>query len=176
SSAALSNLAVSVLLPMDRLNSPAVENLVAPLASLTLDTSTPDVALLTFTALPGQSLAGTQQLARLHFTAAPGQSSAFIPLQYTALTAQRAQPGLSPTVILNSGRVTVVDGHALLEANVNPANGTRSVTLYGRPGTNYMVETSTNLTDPNAWQPWRSITLTNLLWTLDSSAGSNAPG
>jgi hypothetical protein len=171
STAPLTNLTFAVQLPSAKLTDLAVEDLVPWLVWAALDTSQPDRAVFTFTALPGQSLAGTQQLARLHFTVAAGQRSAFLPLQPGEVVAQRAEPGLEPSVLLNSGRVVAVDGEPLLEALRN--GGVRIITVYGRPGTNYMLEISTNF--PALWQPWQSLTLSSLVGSIDASAHTNLP-
>jgi len=140
---------------------------------MTLDTSTPNVVQLTFTALPGQSLGSAHPLARLNFTIAP-QTSAFIPLQLANVASVRAQAGLAPGVLLDHGRVTVVDGAPLLEA-MNLPGGGRTLILYGLPGTNYTIETSTNPVNPAAWQSWHSMTPASLSETMDASSSSNAP-
>ncbi len=172
SSTPLTSVAFSVLLPTDRLTSLSLENLVPELALETLDLSQPNVAAVTFSVLPGQLLSGTQQLARLHFTAPIGQSSAFVPLTLSGVTGQRAQAGLAPTVLSNHGRVVVVNGQPLLEANLGSL-GARTVTLYGWPGTNYLIQTSSVPALPASWGPWRSFTLTNLLQTTEANAATN---
>ncbi|HEY0550610.1 MAG TPA: hypothetical protein VGF13_13480, partial [Verrucomicrobiae bacterium] len=121
--------------------------------------------------LPGQFLIGTQELARLHFTAALPQSSAFIPLQLRDVFSQQAQPGPAPTVLANDGRVVAVNGEPLLESF--RVGDTRSLTLYGKPGTNYLLETSSNLSA--SWQPWQSVTLSNLFQSIDANAHTNLP-
>ena len=169
----MSNLTFAISLPSDRLTTLSLQNLVPTIANATLDASTPNVALLTFTALPGQSLSGTQQLARLNFTAAPGQTSTFIPLELGNVSGQRAQPGLAPTLLLNNGRVVMVDGQPLLEAARSYLDGVRWLTIYGRSGSNYMIETSTNPANPAAWQSWRVVGVTNLVGTTTADAGTN---
>ena len=173
-SALLSNLTFAVRLPTDRLTGLTANNLIPSAASATLDVSQPNLALFNFAALPGQSLAGTQQIARLNFTAPPGQSSAFIPLTFNGVAAQRAQPGLAPTVLLNSGRVVAVGGQPLLEA-FNGSGGPRVLTLYGRTGTNYLIETSSIPASAASWHVWRAMTATNLLESMPASAAPNAP-
>ena len=169
--APLTNLMFTVRLPTDRLTALALDNLVPSLASATLDVAQPGRALLTFAALPGQTLSGTQQLARLHFTVVAGQGSAFLPLQLSDVTGLRAQPGLAPGVLLNHGRGIAVEVQPLLEAlNIG---GARTLTLYGRAGTNYVIESAASPAGP--WQLQYSVTLTNLLYSLDASAGTNAP-
>ncbi|HEY0547980.1 MAG TPA: metallophosphoesterase, partial [Verrucomicrobiae bacterium] len=172
SSTPLTSVAFSLLLPTDRMTSLSLENLVPDLALEALDLSQPNVAAITFTTLPGQLLTGTQQLARLHFTAPLGQNSAFVPLVLAGVGGQRAQAGLAPTVLSNHGRVVVVNGQPLLEANLDPV-GLRTLTLYGWPGTNYLIQTSSVPAIPASWGPWRSFTLTNILQTTEANAATN---
>jgi hypothetical protein len=172
SSTPLTSVAFSLSLPTGRLTSLSLENLVPDFALEALDLSQPNVAAISFTVLPGQLLSGTQQLARLHFTAPIGQSSAFVPLMLSGVTGQRAQAGLAPTVLANQGRVVVVNGQPLLDANLDSI-GARTLTLYGLPGTNYLIQTSSVPASPASWGPWRSITLTNLLQTTEANAATN---
>ena len=96
---------------------------------------------------------------------------AFLPLQLRDVAGLRAQPGLAPGVLLNPGRGIAVEVQPLLEAlNIG---GARALTLYGRPGTNYVIESAASPAGP--WQAQYSVTLTNLLQSLDASAGTNAP-
>ncbi len=168
----LSNVTFSILLLTDRLTALTLENLVPAVATLELDISQTDVVGISVAALPGQFLSGTQQFARLHFTAPAGQSSAFVPLKLTAVSAVRAQPGLAPTALLNNGRVVVVNGQPLLDAHLD-SPGARALTLYGRPGTNYMIQTSSIPSLPGSWADWHSMTLSNLLET--TGANTNTP-
>jgi hypothetical protein len=168
--APLTNLALTVLLPTDRLTNFALENLVSSFANAALDTTQAGKVSITFGALPGQTIAGTQHLARLHFTTPAGQSSSFNALQLTNIIAQRAQPGLAPTILKNDGRVVIVNGQPLLEAATSGA--ARTLTLYGRPGATYVIESSASPFGP--WQFSTSVTLSNLYSTADASASSGA--
>jgi hypothetical protein len=169
--APLTNLHVTLLLPSDRITAPNVQNLVPSIATMTTDNSQPGHVALTFAALPGQGLAGTQALARLNFTAAPEPSSAFVPLRLDEVAADRAQPGLAPSILLNHGRAVVVNREPLVESFA--ANGARSLILYGHPGTNYTVETSASAFGP--WQTWQPVALSALFTTLNTTDGTNMP-
>jgi len=170
--AALTNLSVTLLLPTNRLTAPVVENLAPLVALLALDDSQPGRVALNFAALPGQSLAGTQILARVNFTAAPAPISAFVPLRLDEVTAARALPGLAPSLLLNHGRAVVLNREPLVEAFTT--SNTRTLVLYGRPGTNYTVESAPGPLGP--WQALTSITLASPFTVFDISASTNAPG
>src|SRR5262249_37105312 len=64
----------------ERLTDVALEELTPDLASMSLQMSGANTAALSFTAMPGHTMQGTQQLARLRFTTVAGQTSTFMPL------------------------------------------------------------------------------------------------
>ena len=92
---------------------------------------------------------GTQQLARLTFTAIPGQASAFMPLDLTAMNSARATTGLTPTSLINDGRLALIGGQPLVEARLTSAS-VRQVTIYGKTNVNYTLQQATNLVSA----PW----------------------
>jgi hypothetical protein len=171
SSAPLASLSFNVLLPLDRLTSLTMDNLIPATASAALNFSLTDAVTVNFAALTGQTLNGTQQLARLNFVTAPGQTSAFIPLHFDSVTGQRSQPGLAPSVLAHEGRVVVVGSQPLLEANIGNL-GARTLTLYGKPGTNYVIETSSNPANPGSWTTLTNRTPTSLQETLPAGVGT----
>ena len=168
-SAPLTNLQLTLLLPTNRLTLPVVENLVATLATVAADDSQPGRVVLNFSALPGQWIVGTQILARLSFTAAPEPASAFVPLLLETVSAARATPGLAPSFLLNHGRAVILNREPLVEALT--ASNTRTLVLYGHPGSNYVVETAASVTGP--WQSRPNGTHPALFTTFDISNGTN---
>jgi hypothetical protein len=170
--APLTNLTCAVALNAALINV-SVENLIPAVASAVFDLTNPDLVALTFDALPGQMLAGTQRLARLHFSTPAGQPSAFVPLHISYLFGERAAGGLAPSVILHDGRVVLIGDQPLLEAR-SSAGGLRVIALYGHPGKTYSVETSAVPENPNSWQPWRSVQLPDFLHSIDATEGTNA--
>ena len=171
-SAPLTSLSFTIALPAGRFSSVTLVNLVPATADASLSFPVADVATLQFTALPGQTLGGTQQLARLNFTTVPVQSSAFVPLHLNSVAAQRATPGLAPTALLNEGRLVIVSGQPLLEAALG-TGGARTLTLYGKPGTNYVIETTGTPASPASWTPLLSRTPASLQETIP--IGNAAP-
>lgn len=147
-----------------RLTNLTLEPLAPQLTAFMLQTTGPGSALLSFAASGVPSLQGSQTLARLHFFAPPGARSAFIPVLVTDPAYTRAATGLAPSALLNDGRVTVVEAEPLVEALLG-TNNTRELTLYGKVGVAYTIETSANVTPP-AWVSWTEVTLTNLYQPL----------
>ncbi|HMJ92332.1 MAG TPA: Ig-like domain-containing protein [Candidatus Acidoferrum sp.] len=166
----LTNLNLAVLLPTARFVDLAVENLASSIATVS-SASAPEGMSLTFAALPGQFLSGTQQLARLSFTAAAGQTSTFAWLDFGSVTPDRAEPGLAPSVLRNSGRVVVVANQPLVEASI--ASGVRSLAVFGRPGVQYLIEMSADPSDPGSWSPWNTVTLPALSGSFTIEAGAS---
>jgi hypothetical protein len=171
-SAPLTNLSFNVPLPLDRFSSVTLDNLAPGVANAALSFPVADVLTLQFSALPGQTLGGTQQLARLNLAPVAEQSSVLLPLPLQSVIATRATPGLAPTALLNNGRLVIVNGQPLLEAALGAGNA-RSLQLYGKPGTNYVIETSTNPANPASWTPLLNRTPVSLQETIN--LGNSSP-
>jgi hypothetical protein len=168
SSAGLLDLHAVLQLPQNRLSNVWLQPLIPETASATMQAAGANTSMLTFTAMPGQTLLGTQQLARLHFTAVPGQDSAFIPLHLSSMNVGMADEGADPTFLVNDGRVTVVGQRPLLESRVTASNQ-REVVLYGKRNTTYIIEFSTSLTNGARWATRGTIfsaAMTNLSQSL----------
>jgi hypothetical protein len=147
-----------------------MENLVPSLATASLVISQLDRVTISFAALPGQFLTGSQQLARLYFTLAP-QSSAFVPLPIGFMEASPPPAVTGYSFLRHDGRVVAVNGEPLVESF--QTNGTRTVALYGKPGTTYLLETSIN--HGASWQLYQFVPLSGLLQFVDASGHTNLP-
>ena len=55
----------------------------------------------------------------------------------------------------------------VLEANLS-VSGSRSLMLYGKPGSSYSLEYKNNLETPGGWQAWTSVPLTNSFRSLQA--------
>ena len=95
----------------------------------------------------GQSFSGNKSLGQLTFTAGPEPSSAFVPLRVTGLTATKPNAALVEQVVSESGRVVVVGAEPLIEA-LRSDDGSRTLTLYGRPNAAYAIEYTGALPGP----------------------------
>ena len=128
-----------------------------------------NAAALNISAMPGQSIFGTQHLARLHFTSVPGQSSSFAPLHVDSFAIATAAANSSPTELINDGRAVVVGAHSLLEARLRDGVF-RELVLYGKTGVVYTVEFTTNITN-TTWTRLGTVTTTNLSKTVSVGNG-----
>jgi hypothetical protein len=119
---------------------------------------------------PGQMLQGTQLVAQLSFTAASDQHSAFVPLLIDSITALK--PGASYYVnnITHPATIVVVQDVPLLVASIS-TNRTRDITAFGRLGTIYQLQYTTDLSTVPAWFPYLTYTQTNgqMMFQVDST-------
>ena len=145
SSVGVSNLNLTLDLLPGRLNNFALQGL-APEIDTSSATVTPSGSsvLLHLPALPGQTISGTKQIGQFAFTAVSNQHSAFVPLKLTQITATKSDGSLVTNLFGQSGRAVVIDQESLLEIALGP-NRTRILTLFGKPGSTYAIEYSTNL-------------------------------
>jgi hypothetical protein len=159
----------------DHLTNLAAESLQPQLATAGLESVGHHGAVLAITALPGQTLQGTQHLAQLRFGTVPGQNSAFLRVTPSALSFTPAA-GLAPTPLSNAGLVVIINDQPLLEAHPNPAGGgARLLKIYGKAGQTYVVEKSPRPADPNSWVLLRSLTLGAAQESFEDDEDSDAP-
>jgi hypothetical protein len=148
-SARLTNMQCEIRFDGARLSDLGVQALAPLVATPSLTMLDANSAALTFAAMPGQFMQGTQQLARLTFTAVPGQLSAFMPLDITAMSSARMVAGLAPTPLTRDGRLVLIGTQPLVEARFT-GNNVRQVVIYGRTNVNYTLQQATNLVSA----PW----------------------
>jgi hypothetical protein len=109
---------------------------------------------------PTLSPGDSRTLAQLAFLAGPQAHSAMVPLNVPSLSGVQSDGSTAPKPGAANGRVVVIAREPLLEAWIG-SNSTRMISLYGNPGTNYLLLFSTNLLSTN-WQSWQSTTITNV--------------
>jgi hypothetical protein len=119
---------------------------------------------LTFSPASGQSISNTQQLGQITFVSASNQPSAFLSLPVASVTAPLLQDGATytPYKTAQDGEVVVLNQRSLLR-RVGVTNGLEYLTLYGLTGTNYTIESTTNLKPPAVWQPLYTLTPSNFI-------------
>jgi hypothetical protein len=119
---------------------------------------------LTFSPASGQSISSTQQLGQITFTSASNQPSAFLALPVASVTAPLLQDGTTytPYQTAQDGEVVVLNKRSLLR-RVSVTNGQEYLTLYGLTGTNYTIESTTNLQPPAVWQSVYALTPSNFI-------------
>jgi hypothetical protein len=117
---------------------------------------------------------GTRIVGRLGFLAVSNQSSAVVPLQLEQPAGFLSKGSRVGNAAAQGGRVIVVARNPVLESmRLSPS--VWRLLLYGRPGTNYVFETATDL-ETLVWTPGASWTLTNRIQTFDMPVLENQPG
>ena len=133
----------------------------AQLASSTLQTQGSAIVVHLQT-LPGQIIQGTQQVSHLEFKATTNQQSQFITLAASNIGGIKPGGIIYSNNVNGGGRVVVVQELPLLEGLIL-TNHSRQLSIYGRPGTNYELQTANAMTQPVTWSPVTSLTQTNVL-------------
>ena len=124
--------------------------------------------LIRLAAQTGQNFTGAKALGQLGFKAGPNTSSAFVPLKITAITATKPNASTISQVVAKSGRAVVIGAEPLVEA-VRSADGSRTVTLYGRPNSSYALEYASSVANASAWKLWMRVPMTALSLALPTS-------
>jgi hypothetical protein len=143
SSVPLTNLAMTVNADPSRLTNLWVEPVVPEICQQSIAFLTNDLYWLSLTTCSNQFLIGTQQVAWLHFTAISNQSSAFVRLQLDDIVGYQPDGTPVQNFAPQAGRLVIVGEEPLLEAVVN-TNLQPAVILYGKPASDYVIETRTN--------------------------------
>jgi hypothetical protein len=170
SSAALTGIDIAFDIPPGHLSNLTFQA-TAPELSTTLSTMTPQGGsawLLRLTAQTGQSFLGNKALGEFRFYGGPLPSSAFVPLRVTGVTATKLDASSLARSVAQSGRVVVIGNEPLVEA-LRAADGSRSVTLYGKPNAAFALETTDTVAVSNSWKLLTRVPMTNLTFTLPAN-------
>ncbi|MGC9944006.1 MAG: hypothetical protein ABSE48_19440 [Verrucomicrobiota bacterium] len=114
----------------------------------------------------GLNLGTIQQSGQLTFAAVSNRPSAYLPLRVADGTALRAD-GITdaPLSSIQDGYVVVLNRQSCLHLS-GDTNGLDYITLYGFSGTNYTIESATNLKAPIKWQPVFDLTPSDFIGLL----------
>ena len=161
----------SLTYPSNRLAGFGLANLPAQTAWTSVESNSP-TSLTVRMAVTNQPIRGLGELCGLVVLAASNPATAFAPLSMPSVTATNASGSFSTNgpgeglQLLFLGREPLVD--AWLDTNRQ-----RTLTLYGNPGSNYTIQSATNLPAGGTWQTvtqhWR---LTNQCQQLSPPTNS----
>jgi hypothetical protein len=169
SSEGVTNLSFALGWPTNRLSNPALAVSSPTSVAGTLQAQGTNL-LVTIRSLSGLVINGSNLVAQLNFQTAASQSSAFVSLPVSGITASKPNGAAYIDFVGNSGQVAVVnDLPMLLPANNAP---NRALQLYGRVGTSYQLQSSTNLANPNSWSLVMSYVQTNSVQSVNVGASS----
>jgi len=148
----------AVQVPENLLNNWTLTPLAPQISSATIRDQTTNLVIgLQTTA--GQALQGMQLVSQLSFVALTNQTSTFVALPIASVQGFKPS-GLSySNYVTGPGFVAIVQKQPLLRGKVS-SQAARTLTVYGRPGTNYQLQFTTNLAPPG-WQPVFNYVQTN---------------
>ena len=159
--APVTNVQVAVDFPRGSLTNWSVQPLLTLTATAFVSNSSR--LFLTFSPTNGQGILTTQQLGQITFTASSNQPSAFLPLSVADFMApMRDGTTYTPYETVQDGEVVVLNKQSL-ERLWCGTNGDEYLTLYGFSGTNYTIESATNLDPVVVWEPVYTLTPSNFI-------------
>ena len=167
SSDGVTNLSVTIAVPESVLTNLSVLGTAPTLAAATLSDKITNI-VMTLSSSNGQPMVGALQAARLTFLASNSVAqSSRVTLPILSVTAYKPGGTVYTNYIKHDGSVIVVADKPLLQAGIG-TNLAETLVLYGRLGTNYELQFTTNLTSPN-WQPLQDYTQTSSVMNLTFS-------
>ena len=167
----VTNVQVAVDFPPDLLTNWSVQPQ-SPLSGTAM-VSNSSRLYVTFSPAGGQSITNTQMLGQITFVSASNQPSAFLPLPVaSAIAPIRNGEIYTPYTTMQDGEVVVLHKRSLLR-EFSGTNGQEFVKLYGLSGTNYTIESTTNLTPPAFWQPVYTLLPSNFIAVTPALIATN---
>jgi hypothetical protein len=136
-----------------------------------MESFSPTQAIFNVSALSGRVLQGPATLAEVCFQASDAHSG-FLPLTMTSVLGAKSTGGSVGNSTGTAGQLAVVATEPLLQAG-KPTNSAFVLTLYGVPGSNYVIQSSSALN--GGWQSNLSLTLTNVANRILIGGGSSNP-
>jgi ubiquitin len=149
SSAPLTNLQFAIRVPAHYLEPLELIEVSPVVQRATLQQQSPDLWLIEFAAVAGETLPNFQPLARLNLHGISAHS-AFVPVEISGLTCMQTDGSGVWRTLADPGQVTVIAREPLLEA-LSMTNGLPFLRLFGNPGVSYEVLSSPIL-PAAAWQ------------------------
>jgi hypothetical protein len=171
SSDGLTNLSFTLGWPTNRFTNPSLSIPSPATVSGTVQLQTTNL-LVRLSSLPGQVMSGSNVVAQISFQSLAGQSSAFVNLPVQNMTGAKPTGMTYVDYAAQLGQVVVVGNVPLLQSTV--VGQSRVLRLYGKVGTSYQLQSSTNLLNPAAWTQVSSYTQTNVAQSLSVSGASPA--
>lgn len=144
------------------------------LSASSLERVTTNLFRVAFALQPGSRLQGTQELARLSFYAPPREDSTIVHLDATEVLGIGSDGTVYDNGAGNPGRVFVIARQPIM-ADLERSAGAAALTLYGRPGQTYLIESTPALRGA-AWL-WESrLVLSNTWMRVNLPVAADAMG
>lgn len=136
-----------------------------PEATTAVQASDPSQPQFSFDIPNGQTVPGTSSLGTISVQSLATGDSTFAPLTLDNIVATASDNIAVGSVFVSSGKVALISAQPMLEASLT--NGATPVlNLYGHPGFNYVVMSTTNLSAPVNWTPFTNFTLAAPVQTI----------
>jgi hypothetical protein len=117
--------------------------------------------LINLQSVPGQVITGSNLIAELSFQTASNQTSAFVTLPLKILSASKLNSTGYAYTLTAAEQIVVVNDAPLIQASSSKTSLNRNLTLFGRIGTSYQLQYSTNL-ESGPWYRLLKYTQTSL--------------
>jgi len=171
SSTPLNSVQFTLLFPANQVSDLSISSTNLAVGAAVMESFSPTQAIFSVSALSGRVLQGPANLAEVCFQAS-GAHSGFLPLTMTGVLGAKSTGGSVGNSTGAAGQLAVVADEPLLQAG-RPTNSAFVLTLYGVPGSNYVIQTSATI--GGAWQTNLSLTLTNVVNPILIGGGSSNP-
>jgi len=169
----LTNVGAVLHISEDRLTELALTDWAPELGNASIQKQAADTWQIQFTAAAGQVFQTTQQLAQLSFLAV-SNSSAFVPLLVSDITNFQVSGQSVWRTLAGVSRAVVLGDEPLLEA-LPKTNGYPNLLIYGAPGTDYDVLSSSVIAPGAIWQPIWLGTMPANMWMPVSGLTNTEP-
>jgi hypothetical protein len=167
SSDGVTNMTFTVDWPSSRFANPSLSSVYPGIATSSVQNQGTNL-LINLQSVSGQSLQGSNLIAQLTFQTISNQSSAFVSLPIRIVNANKPNAVSYAYYAPVPGQVVVVNDMALLQAS-GSTGPSRTVIVYGRVGTMYQLQSSTNVSIVSAWTKVVNYKQTTVAKTFDVS-------
>jgi len=166
----VTNVTFTVDWPSSRFLNPSLA-VVAPASSASSLQNQTTNLLINLQSLPSQAISGSNLIAQLSFLTTTNQTSAFVNLPVKILNASKPNATSYAYTRTAAEQIVVVNDTPLIEAS-SSTNFNRNLTLFGKIGTRFQLQYSTNLSLAS-WYGLLNYTQTNLAQSV--SVDGNIP-
>jgi hypothetical protein len=162
-----SNVQITLDWPSSQLGTPTLTfNAPATAGSVQVQNSTVVVSLQI---AANQPFTNSATIAQLSFRPPAGQPSAFVPVVATSISGAKSDGTAYSNTAATPGQVVIVGASPLLQLQ-SPSGQARLLTVFGQPGSNYEVQSTTNLIPPVMWTTLASHWQTDVANSMDVDA------
>jgi hypothetical protein len=168
----ITNASFTVTWPSANFPNASLSNLVSGVASGSLQNQGTNL-VISFQAVPGQTLQGSNLLAQLNFQTVSNQPSAFVNLP-VAITSGTKPTGTGyGNYFPYSGQVAVVNDLALLQMSTSGSSNL-TLTVFGKVGAKYQLQSATNMAGTVVWSALNTYNQSTVAQTLSLNPASPA--